>query len=309
MSFEILEPATVVFPESVSQIVIMNRSPVSLDLFQEEDVRNLTRDQLLIVDTLISASIFRGLNEVLSTSEIKTFKNPLWISRRRSDTTGLNIPLTKREVNNIMMEYDCDAIISMEYYNLDVGEFMEYSSELEILGMYYVTTNRIKWAVYLINHPRPFDEYTTRDTLYFQYYSNGNFLEPISSVEIIRQTAMESGRSFGNYLIPTWTPITRILYKGKEKELKETNRYTDAGKWDKAYESWNRLLVGADSVVAAKAAYNMAVYHELEDDLTGAIKFVKLSEALNFTELAESFKEDLEIRLLNKQQIIEQLGH
>ena len=306
VNFEILEPATVDLPEYVEFIAILNRTPSSFELFERRNVESLSLTQLAVVDTLINHSILRGLNEKLRNSNIPAYRIPLWFNQRRADTVGLDIPLTKKEVNDFCEEYGCNAIISMEYYKLAVNEFYSYY-EGGIDNAYYQISSDVKWAIYLPEMPRPFNEYTTHDTLYYTIFSEGTYhiLEPSS--EMVRAAAFESGLSYGGYLVPSWTQITRVLYKGREKVLKETSGYTNKGDWDRAYHTWDSLLTVEDSTLAAKAAYNMAIFHELEDDLDTALIYVQLSQKLDSTDLAESYNEDLEIRILNKKQVLRQV--
>jgi len=306
VSFEILEPATVNLPGYVKQVAILNRSPASSELFDKGDISGLNENQIRVIDTMITGAIFMGLNEVLREWDVPAYDNPIWISRRRKDTTGLNIPLAKRDVNEISEEYGSDAIISLEYYILDVDNIYEFS-EAYLENIYYKVSMAVKWIVYLAGSPSPFNEYTTYDTLYFKFFSYGEFIEVPPSLELIKEISLKSGYSYGNYITPTWNRITRVLYKGKEDILKETVKLTNAGNWDKAYEIWKMLLDHNNSLLAAKAAYNMAVYHELEDDLVNALKLVQLSESLDSTEIAESLREELQTRILNKKQIIEQM--
>ena len=59
VSFEILEPAVVSLPDYVKHAGIMNRAPISLNMFDSADVHNLTAEQLIMVDTLISNNILK----------------------------------------------------------------------------------------------------------------------------------------------------------------------------------------------------------------------------------------------------------
>lgn len=307
VNFEILEPATVNLPESVDHVTILNRTPLTINLFDKEDIEKLTPSQMFVLDTLINHSILRGLNVMIRDSDIEAYKTPLWLSSRRLDTFGLDIPLTKREVNDLCKEYGSSAIISLEYYELDIGMKTEDFVNGQPQILYHEASCSVKWSIYLPGSPRPFNEYTTHDTLFFSYYFEGVLQELPSSAEMVRAVSYESGMSYGKYLVPTWSLVSRQLYKGREKALKETAAFTDEGYWDKAYNTWDSLLINPDSTLAAKAAHNMAIYHELEDDLTSALTYIQLAQSLDSTDLTESYIEDLKVRILNKKQVASQV--
>jgi len=308
VSFEILEPATVNLPDNVKQVLILNRSPRSDELYQKEDINGLNKEQLFILDTLISNNIMRGLNSKLRESTMPVFNNPIWLSQRRNDTIGLNIPLTKRDVNEICFNNGCDAIISLEYFLLHVTDTFFYEDG-DVWNIRYKYSNTAKWQIYLKGSPIPFDTYVTSDTVYYDRYINEIQMmdEVPSTVDLVKSVSNITGETYGRYLSPSWSRIDRIMYRGKEDILRKTSRMTDRGDWDEAYAVWDSLSLLKDSVLAAKANYNMAVYHELEDDLMSALRLVIQSEKLDSTEIAESYREDLQVRLLNRSRIIKQI--
>ena len=89
--------------------------------------------------------------------------------------------------------------------------------------------------------------------------------------------------------------------------LKLAARYTDAGDWESAYFIWNGLTSSSDSTLAAKAFHNLAIYHELEDSLDSASILVDRALALDSLEVVRSYREELDVRLLNRAEILEQV--
>ena len=124
---------------------------------------------------------------------------------------------------------------------------------------------------------------------------------------MIRETFRFSGEKYGRYLVPVWTSASRILFRGREKPLKEAAKLTDQGEWDQAYLIWQGLLGGEDSTLVSKAYHNLAVYYELEDKLDSANILAGLAVRYDTLEAVANYKEELETRLLNKQEILKQL--
>ena len=307
VSFEILEPAVVSLPEHVSHVGILNRAPISYHVFDSADIRNLTKEQLVKVDTVITLNILKSLNQKLSTSKVSAYHLPIWFSSRRKDTIGLDIPLTKREVNDLCRMHGVDIIISLEYYKLNIEVKKDWDLDY-LVSEYYEVSNQVKWAIYQRDFPRPFNEYTTRDTLVYIYWLEGYYYDTGESLDKVRDISRKSGETYGNYLVPTWSVVNRTLYKGRGSDLRKAIRYTNKGEWDSAYTIWNHLLVNEDSALAAKAAYNLAIYFELEDKLDTALRYVKRSHNLDSTDLSESYQDDLEVRIINRDQVLKQVN-
>lgn len=190
VEFEVLEPATVSFPDQVSQLLILNRAPLSFSVFSEEDREGMDKRQLLILDTLISNSINRGLLHVLKQSPIERFHRPIWLDERRGDTALMeDLVLTKREVAAMCDYMDGDAVISLEFYSMDLDSDYDYYIDAPVVqNHYYQVSNNVQWFIYLPGSPRPFDKYTMADTLYFPDVINGEVMEFPTTLEMIRKS-------------------------------------------------------------------------------------------------------------------------
>ena len=304
VEFEVLEPAPVRLPENVQQLLILNRAPKSADVFQKNDIEGLQKEQLFILDTIIVNNLKRGLLSVLQESPVDRFHRPLWLDDRRRDTTSLDdLVLTRREVEDICREYGGDAILSLESYSMDYEEhLLRYS-----YSKYYEISSIVKWNIYLPGSPRAFDSYTMIDTLFFKEMQEGLISEGLNAVEMLTESFYVSGRKYGRYMVPVWNRASRTLYKGKEAELKEASKYTDQGDWESAYDIWEKLSESSDSTLAAKALYNMAVYHELDDQLDRANELIEQAYKLDDLEIITSYKEEMETRILNRGELYKQV--
>ena len=310
VEFEVLEPATVSFPDHVKQLIILNRAPVTFDAFQEDDRRGMTEKQLQLLDTMIVNSHNHGLRKILQQSPIERFRHPIWSNARRRDTTGLeDLILTKREVDDICRENLGDAILSLEFYSMDIDmKTIYYEDEPSVVSTrYYEISNHVLWNIYLQGSPKPFDSYTLSDTLFFTEISNGQFVDFVTPPEMIRETFEMSGMKYGRYLVPVWVKASRVIFKGKHDSLRLASKHTGMGDWDKAYEIWTSLSTGGDSTLMARAMHNMAIYHELEDNLDSASILVNMALELDTLETIRVYKEELDTRVLNKQELIEQV--
>jgi len=310
VEFEVLEPATVSFPDRVQQLVILNRAPFTLDVFEEGDREGMEREHLVILDSLITNNTLRGLQTVLRESPIQRFHTPFYLNERRADTASLDeLILTKPEVESICSRYGGDAIISLESYALDIDEHYDYyrDDQAGIQNHYYEVSNTITWNIHIRHNPRPFDTYTMVDTMYVSDVLDGEFSSTPSTMNMIAEIFHNSGLRYGRYLVPVWYHTSRTLFKGRGDSLKLASKYTDQGEWEQAFGIWKTLTGSADSVSVSKAYNNMAVYYELEDRLDSASYLVDLALAYDSLEVVISYREELDTRLMNQKEVREQV--
>jgi hypothetical protein len=311
VEFEILEPATVEFPDYVNRLLILNRAPISLDIWAEQNQVGMDARQLVLLDTLIVNNLFRGILEVLRSSPAYKFQIPIWLSDRRTDTSLLeDRVLTKREVANICDTIGGDAIISLEMYTVGFTQHYDYYTDApdEVQNHYFEVSNSLKWNIHLPESPRPFDTYSTIDTFFFPVIINGDFMPFEPGVDMLRRAFFESGRKYGSYLVPVWNHASRILYRGRDDFLKMAVKHTDEGDWESAYCIWSHLTTSDDSTLVAKAYHNMAVYYELEDNLDSARIMLDLSLEHDTLEVDTVYREELNVRILNRKDIMKQVN-
>jgi hypothetical protein len=310
VEFEILEPATVEFPDDVKQLVFLNRAPISYDIWAEQNQILMEARQLVLLDTLIINNLFRGILDVLRNSPVDKFHIPLWLSDRRTDTTGLeDLVLTRREVDNICDTIKGDAIISLEIYTVSMDQHFDYYSDApdEIRNHYYEVSNSLKWNIHLPGSPRPFDSYSMIDTLFFPVIIDGEILSYLPGVDMLRELFYNSGNKYGKYLVPVWNHTSRVLFRKGNDSLKLAIKHTDEGEWDQAYAIWNHMTTLEDSTLVAKAYHNMAVYLELEDKLDSASLMLDLALDHDSLEVDTLYREELDVRILNRKDIIKQV--
>jgi hypothetical protein len=311
VEFEILEPATVEFPDHVNQLLILNRAPITLDIWSDQNQIGMDARQLILLDTLIINNLFRGVLDVLRNSPAEKYYAPIWLSDRRTDTAFLeDFILTRREVENICDTIGGDAIISLEFYSVGLEQHFDYYTDApdEIQNQYFEVWNSLKWNIHLPGSPRPFDTYSTVDTLFFPAIVNGEFLPFVPGVDMLRSLFYESGHKYGSYLVPVWNHASRNLYRGKNDSLKLAIKRTDEGDWESAFSIWNNLTTLEDSTLVAMAYHNLAVYYELEDNLDSASMMLDLSLEHATLESDTLYREELDVRILNRKDILKQVN-
>jgi hypothetical protein len=307
VEFEVLEPATLQFPAHVSQPLVLNRLPESQRIFDEEEAEKLSDEQLLILDTLVSNNVFRGLYDVLHKSPLNNFYWPMWSTERQPELMVKNdIILTKKEVSDLCTKNYSDVILSLEAFHLGI-QGQEYT---KLAGTYFYKIQLISkssWYVYLPQSPKPYNEFEQIDTVSYIARKDIKSKRPFPSGTMIQTASYKSGASYGRHVSPVWKRTERNMYTGQNSLLRKGSKRTEEGDWEQAYELWDELAHKGRSRNRAKAYYNMAIYYELEDKLDSASYLIDSAFTCKALELIESYKEELDTRQQKKTKIIKQV--
>jgi len=78
--------------------------------------------------------------------------------------------------------------------------------------------------------------------------------------------------------------------------------------WDEAAGLWEQVLNDPDPKIAGRAAYNLAVFREIEGDMDGAIEYADKATALFPNGTTRSYRGVLQDRVYALQKLDEQLG-
>ena len=312
VSFEILEPASGTISLENKKAVFINRAPFhySSILAPTDEFQDPT--SLLIIDTIIINHLKSGIYNIVDQNVAGLSEKPDWIEMRRNDTVGVDVPLTNYETSEIFNDCQADIIFSLEKYSISMQiyqgfnpEEYNYVAEITVIPIFI-------WNIYLPGHPRPYNTYTAVDTLYWTNYAesanealNGEGMP--HPIEMIKQVSNISGENYGSYIMPHWVKADRKLYQGYEQKLRLSAEYSSNGDWENATKTWEDLLSSNNTIVKAKAAYNLAVWYEMNDDLDKALEYAKIAGKDIYSETIDDYISLLRQRIKNKTVLQEQL--
>ncbi len=308
VQFEILEPAPVTYPEHVSRVGFLNRAPVINNRYSSINPRLTDPFSIRVVDTIVSNNIQKGFFEGIGLTEVSIMQELPVLEARRLDTTGQSEVLDFSTRERLMANRSLDALISLEYYHLrlsrshsyydfTIGEYMqEFRLQMEVL-----------WRIYVKDSISPFDELLSVDTLYYYNHSDMPREEYLSVTKVIREGSVEMGFRYGLRQIPIWTGVSRVVFRGGEQGLMVAARYTDGGEWEQAVEIWSELTQHESERIAARAFHNLAIYHELQDDLQIAGRYAERALQLWENRYIKEYNQQLENRLEQQERLLKQL--
>ena len=305
--FEALQPADVSYPSDIRKVGYLNRSPLSIHSLTPSNRKNLDATGLSIIDTIVCNNLKEGFLEGRKSKEISYLDSIVFLEERRYDTIGRENPLDGYELWRIFNENKLDALISMEYYSLELNKsFTYYNYELLDYVEEFSFFMEIVWRVYTPNSSMPIDTFRTSDTLYFLNQSSREG-EYLSATDVLEKGSGILGYEYGRRHVPYWTEVARVVFRGGSKELREAASYTDEGKWEKAAELWKQTLEYPDDESVAKAYHNLSVYYEIEDDIPMAYEMAVAAATRWDNTFIQNHKKAMETRLKSRERLFRQL--
>jgi len=123
-----------------------------------------------------------------------------------------------------------------------------------------------------------------------------------NSLELAQENIENWQLIVNNTLNKTLTPIKHMvlpyhtfeqlsLKTGHSKLIKSANKKAKKGNWQKALEVWNSKKESGNKEDRIASLYNIAVYHEVHDDLDESIS---IFEKLNLLSNSDKFNKDIE---------------
>jgi len=289
LTIENSRPAKEELPADIQSITLMNRSMSDQFLNHQEDslqmyfYRQGYQLSKIVLDSAAADTTIRALAELLFESGRYDVVIPVDrnISRNLS-YEFLPDTLDPEFVSKICTEYNTDALMVLERFSTKV--MADYSSEKTSYTTYgygtaYYATLDLKYnAFFRIYKPGKktlFKQMELIDTIYWEsadYTQEALFRKLPSIKQAIINAGIKVALDVDNKLSPTWIPERRgyFLFEktaDKGQQFMTENNYAEAGKY------WSEMAKSTNKKIRSKAEYNLALIHELNGDIDGAIEW------------------------------------
>jgi hypothetical protein len=307
ISLDVLEPAKIILPSSLQHISIlpMPGPPSahfdSLEFFwlaKGTDIYEIKMGYLHgIHDVLMTSPRFRKV--ILSDTTGTLYKNTgrlFWDDLQRicaHDTTDFVLALTRA--------------ISRDHYPQGVNNAYYGVKDDNWVGSYslvdYSIINKTRWIFYEPNKEKIAARYEFADTIRI----SGDLVSP-EIPALLYDACYLTGERTGKKLSPYWMTVSRNLYTGPGKDLKDAARFASENHWFKAALLWNGLVDHRNNKIASRAAYNLALAYEQDDILDQAFIWISFADSISGNKLTSSYRKRLDSRLKNKTFLDQQLS-
>lgn len=131
---------------------------------------------------------------------------------------------------------------------------------------------------------KPLESLAVNDTLLWYGYGETPELAQMELPEIemcLDEAASSITAKAAQHFTPYEHTVRRFIFTTAHPAMKDANRYWQQEQYDEASYIWEYVYENAkDKGRKGKAAANLALYHELQDDYTQALKYAQQAQAI-----------------------------
>ena len=275
-----------ILSEDISTIAVVNRS-----LTKEEDKSNKTLESIATgevagSDKLASDEAIKGIFDGIQNRGHFRVVIP---SQTRLEGTGTRLTpeiLDWNMVSEICTATEADVLLVLETFDSNsdfvLNTAMEQVSSVLQTGK---TSGRIptRARVNVKSYWRLYDpaSKTIIDQFQQTHLMDFDLLNGALPFSALPETAYDAGLQYSSRFFPSFYRVRRDMYKkgkGRDKHLFDAGwRRTEVANWKEAIEIWTEIANNPSSKSAGRAAYNIAVAHEVLGNTDLALEWAQRS--------------------------------
>lgn len=299
VGIETYNPAEITFPENVGKVLIVNnaipqpdKSGFEYKLFGAiQDTARLNADSALVA---VCQGLGKAILDVSYFDDVLLFNVPT----RKDERFYSDEKLTPEQILALCRETGADAVISVDRMLFETDVNVVAFPEGYVAGDIAVKMAGVMRA-YIPGRSNPLATVLLSDSLFWSEAADNiallSFVLP-SPENAVRAAGQYIGAKASPNFVPHWKNETRWYYSGVGSQWKEASAYAATEKWEMAAARWKQLFERSSGKNKAKAAANLALYHEMKSELAEALDWA--------TQSLEMFKksagdDDRNTKLLN----------
>ncbi len=318
---KVLQPAHISVGEHVKSIALVNRTRPQNP--KANVVEAVLTGEGLYQDKSGVASAFNGLNTALHNSPRYEIKQTDLLLVGTGAGNVFPAPLPWNEVTRICNSYGVDALCVVETYDTDTQVLPSMRVVDEKDGEGKVVRKRTEFTANLRAQVkigfRLYDLQTKsiRDEFLFTHSLGwtGVGLSPQAAVATLldKRAATDRvsyiiGERYAARITPTWITVTREYYrKGGGPAMKQAFRMAYVNDWEGAAGLWEQIVSNNRGKTAGRAAYNLAIAHEVLGHLDEARSWCQKAYATYGNKLARRYIYVLDRRIRDSQRLDDQM--
>lgn len=309
-TIQVLEPAPITLPPQIRSVAFINRSNKLSEDELRRNEKEVSRYELFVLDSAINNKFFEGLQHgIRESARIDEIYTEI-ISERKSDSAVRTNLLDSLRLDEHRRKVHADALISLEYYSAKDSIRIYFDDYEGIWQVYLEITSRTFWVVYDLQTNKYLDTFVQNDTM--SWYDDQYVLEDAITamprlLEAFREAAFTTGYKYSHRIVPSWYDTDRYVYRSGSKEMKQAANLVSSGNWNGAAAIWKELAGSGNTRTMAKAAFNLAVRCEGEDNLKEAIKWAEKSFEIYPDKSAMEYINLLLLRELKRNKLLKQI--
>ncbi len=280
VQFQALEAPKVILPSDVSRIAFVDRNQ---HFPADSTIHYYSVSGVYVKDSVdhtqnIPLSCYQGFTENLSEFWLQDSIPFIQLPRKiMPDTIRHFTPLNWEVVDSICKVNESDVLVVLEdvlvHNKQDV--FRGEESFFCVSDVTYYGC----WRIYDPLYQKFYDNRVLIDSLFVESEASSIdrliYQEMPSREQVLNDAAYELGKAYVDLISPKWMDVSRNYFVSGDKRLSAALYYMNKNEFDSAINIWESLIGMSDLKLAGRAAYNLAVVHEMKGDLKNARGWIR----------------------------------
>ena len=173
-----------------------------------------------------------------------------------------------------MQALGVDLLFAMERVQIQLKEGVLFMPEvmLEVPAIDGAVTPLVR--VYVPGRNAPLYSVSKADTICWE-------LTPeLSYNQMVEDASGHAGALSVPHLIPHWKELHRYYFDGGNADMRDAGVYVREQEWKEAADLWHQLYDKRKGKIRMQAAYNLALYYEMQNDLEQAKYYLDAAASL-----------------------------
>lgn len=267
-SFERLQAADVSFPEQVKHIGIVN----NMSVMDWDDQSVDYASGLLEGDGKVATeALAQGIAETGYFAQVVICDSAI---RPKGSVVDENWVLPQEKADSLMEALGVDMLLSIERVQIQLKESSLFLPEvmMDVPAIDGVVAPLVR--AYAPGRSAPLYAVSKADTICWE-------LTPELTYNQMVKDASEHAASLAvAHIIPHWEEVHRYYFDGGNVNMRDAGVYVREQNWEAAAGLWQELYDGRKGKVRMRAAYNLALYAEMQNDLERAKEYLETAASL-----------------------------
>jgi hypothetical protein len=261
VAFERLEAADVSFPETVRRIAVVNNvpdiipdtHPGIISTWMEGEGPTATES---LAEQIASTNYFEAV--LIADTAFNT----------RGALTLEETLLSREQVDRCTAALSADLLVTLDRVILHARPAVFYDEEfmMPMEGLDVVITPVVR--VYLPGRDAPMFTLAPSDSI--SWYASAH---PTDSL-VRHEASTYAGGIPLHHLLPHWQEVSRYYYDGGTVDMRDAGVSVREHDWATAASLWQRVYDSKKGKSRRMAAYNLALYHEMQDEVPAALEWI-----------------------------------
>ncbi len=295
----VYDPPKIKLPDTACNITLVNRLyiPTGTESYDKK-----SRIDSLAVNNIAQNKLFEGIEDALYSLELVDTVTIVQKTRKNEDLSNTYNelkPLSWDTIGAISARNGSDMLISLDGLNITpvYSSASPYSLGADFNTLFYKIgkLNVYLSALFRIYDPEKkhlIEEHHYIDTIFWESEGtthNSALRNLHLKKDAVSEAAYWSGINYTERFMSRWEEVDRFYYIRGHPDLKKAAILVKEEKWLDATKIWKVLAYGPDNEIASRAALNMALVSEMNDNLDAALNWAIESYSLNKKESVEQY--------------------